>query len=65
MIGEEPEIVEPQLMISFVQYQGTKERGSGPSGERFVDNRQFGATCCDDRRARNEPRRTTGRFFAP
>ena len=42
MIGEEPEIVEPQLMISFVQYQGTKERGSGPSGVRFLDNRQFG-----------------------
>jgi hypothetical protein len=42
MFGVEPEIVEPQLMISFVQYQGTNERGSGPSAERFLDNRQFG-----------------------
>jgi len=41
MFGVAPEIVEPQLMISFVQYQGTDERASGPSGERFLDNRQF------------------------
>jgi len=41
MFGVAPEIVEPQLMISFVQYQGTDERASGPAGERFLDNRQF------------------------
>jgi len=37
MFGVAPEIVEPQLMISFVQYQGTDERASGPASERFLD----------------------------
>jgi len=41
MFGVAPEIVEPQLMVSFVQYQGADERASGPAGERFLDNRQF------------------------
>jgi len=42
MFGVALEIVEPQLMIAFVQSQGTNERGSRPSGERFLDNRPFG-----------------------
>jgi ATP-dependent DNA helicase RecG len=41
MFGGAPEVVEPQLMISFVQYAGTDERAQGPGGERFLDNKQF------------------------
>lgn len=39
MFGGTPEIAEPQLMISFVQYAGADETTPGPSGERFLDNR--------------------------
>ena len=41
MFGVTPEILEPQLMISFVQYAGVTEVGLGPAGERFLDNKQF------------------------
>jgi len=41
MFGEAPEIVEPQLMISFVQYAGADKASAGPAGERFLDNKQF------------------------
>ena len=41
MFGHSPEILEPQLMISFVQYAGVDAHGEGPGGERFLDNKQF------------------------
>ena len=41
MFGAAPEIIEPQLMISFVQYAGSEAHLQGPSGERFLDNKQF------------------------
>lgn len=41
MFGVAPEIIRPQLMISFVQYAGPEEHASGPAGERFLDNKQF------------------------
>jgi ATP-dependent DNA helicase RecG len=39
--GAAPEILEPQLTITFVQFAGTDETTRGSIGERFVDNKEF------------------------
>ena len=39
--GAAPEMLEPQLTITFVQFAGTDETTKGPIGERFVDNKEF------------------------
>jgi len=41
MFGSYPQALEPQLVITFLQYAGVDERTKGPRGERFVDNRKF------------------------
>jgi ATP-dependent DNA helicase RecG len=41
MFGSYPQALEPQLVITFLQYTGTDEGTKGPRGERFVDNRKF------------------------
>lgn len=40
--GVAPEVLEPQLMVTFVQFAGSDEATAGPIGERFVDNKEFG-----------------------
>ena len=41
MFGSYPQAIEPQLVVTFLQYAGTDEIAKGPRGERFVDNRKF------------------------
>jgi ATP-dependent DNA helicase RecG len=41
MFGKYPQEFFPQLMITFVQYFGTREEEKTPQGARFVDNRTF------------------------
>lgn len=41
MFGRYPQALEPQLVITFLQYAGVDERTKGPRGERFIDNRKF------------------------
>ncbi|MHC1729752.1 MAG: ATP-binding protein [Syntrophobacteraceae bacterium] len=41
MFGKYPQEFFPQLMITFVQYYGTKEEEKTPAGARFLDNRRF------------------------
>lgn len=39
--GAVPEVIEPQLTITFVQFAGSDQTTKGPIGERFVDNKEF------------------------
>jgi ATP-dependent DNA helicase RecG len=41
MFGSYPQALEPQLVITFLQYAGVDEHTKGLRGERFVDNRKF------------------------
>lgn len=41
VFGSNPQLFEPQLVITFVQYYGTTEDEPGPHDERFLDNRKF------------------------
>ena len=41
MLGSYPQALEPQLVITFLQYAGMDEHTKGPRGERFIDNRKF------------------------
>ena len=44
MFGKHPQVFEPQLVITFLQYHGTSETERGPRGERFLDNCKFEGT---------------------
>ena len=44
LFGKYPQQFEPQLVITFMQYQGVDERDKGPRGERLLDNRKFEGT---------------------
>ncbi|MDO8690161.1 MAG: ATP-binding protein [Dehalococcoidia bacterium] len=44
MFGKNPQVFEPQLVITFLQFYGTSETEEGPRGERFLDNRKFEGT---------------------
>ncbi len=41
MFGVYPQMFEPQLVITFLQYYGATEEEKTPRGERFLDNRKF------------------------
>ena len=41
LFGKYPQTVEPQMVITFLQYYGTTEAEKTPRGERFLDNRKF------------------------
>lgn len=41
VFGKYPQQFEPQLVITFLHYYGTKEEEKTPKGERFLDNRKF------------------------
>lgn len=41
MFGAYPQVFEPQLVITFLQYYGVNEEEKTPRGERFLDNRKF------------------------
>jgi ATP-dependent DNA helicase RecG len=41
MFGSYPQALEPQLVITFLQYAGVDEHTKGTRGERFMDNRKF------------------------
>jgi ATP-dependent DNA helicase RecG len=41
MFGSYPQALEPQLVITFLQYASVDEHTKGSRGERFMDNRKF------------------------
>ncbi|MEQ8224315.1 MAG: ATP-binding protein [Candidatus Eremiobacterota bacterium] len=41
IFGNYPQAIEPQLVITFLQYYGTDETEKTPRGERFLDNQKF------------------------
>ena len=44
MFGKHPQLFEPQLVITFLQFYGTTETEKTPRGERFLDNQKFEGT---------------------
>jgi len=41
IFGHHPQQIEPQLVVTFMQYAGSNEHDKGPRGERFLDNKKF------------------------